>query len=146
MGSFSAMGQTDIKPFGRRISVIDRVSLYQTPVPSSRFSSEALLCGDTIQFEYKRDELKIKTGLKFKSVKATRTRAESACTVWHIEGAYDTLIRIDESLWVKEVKLETADTRLRLGQDWVMNHYMIYLDSVGCFEFIAESWMILNED
>ena len=27
-----------------------------------------------------------------------------------------------------------------------MHHYMIYLDSAGCFEFIAESWEAIQDE
>jgi hypothetical protein len=27
-----------------------------------------------------------------------------------------------------------------------MHHFMIYLDSAGCFEVIAESWEVLPEE
>jgi hypothetical protein len=29
---------------------------------------------------------------------------------------------------------------------WEMHHYMIYLDSAGCFEVIAESWQSLTDE
>ena len=119
-------------------------ALYETPVPSVDFSIEAECCGNVIRFAYQKDGLEFRSGLRFKRVKATRSRSESACTVWHID-AYDTLMEIESSQWADEVRADTADKQRRLGQTWTMKHYIIYLDSVGCFEFLAESWEVLDE-
>ncbi len=66
-----------------------------------------------------------------------RKREECCCKVWHIEGAYDTLVEVEDSAWVAEMR---ADTCEQWRNKWETHHYMIYLDSVGCFEIIAESW------
>jgi hypothetical protein len=41
---------------------------------------------------------------------------------------------------VEEIR---AGTQEQSRDKWQMHHYMIYLDSVGRFEFIAESWAAL---
>jgi hypothetical protein len=69
-----------------------------------------------------------------------RKRAERCCTAWHIEGAYDTLVEVVDSRWVEEMRVDTAEP---FRDKWATHHYMIYLDSVGCFEIIAESWTAL---
>lgn len=119
--------------------------IYQTTVPSTEFSTEAVLCANVVRFGYQVDGTDRRSGLRFKRVKATRTRAESACTAWHIDGAYDTLVEIENSPWKDEVQADTADRQRRLGETWALHHYMIYLDSSGCFEFLAESWEALPE-
>ena len=68
-----------------------------------------------------------------------RTRTERCCTAWHIEGAYDTLVEVEGSSWVNEIR---ADTQALWRDKWAMHHYMIYLDSI-CFEVIADSWEAL---
>jgi len=120
--------------------VSDRKALYQPPVASTEFSTEAMLYGNEIRFGYVVDNLERFGGIRFKRTWAKRTRSESACTVWHIDGAYDTLVEIENSSWVAEVQAETLDSQRKRGESWNMHHYMIYLDSVGCFEFLAESW------
>jgi hypothetical protein len=72
-----------------------------------------------------------------------RKRAERCCTAWHIEGTYDTLVEIKNSPWLQEI---LADTQEMWRDKWATHHYMIYLDSVGCFEVIAESWSAVSED
>ncbi len=108
-------------------------TIYQVPVPSTDFTTEAVLCGNVIRFGYRRQDTLCKNGIRFKRVKAVRTRAESSCTEWHIEGAYDTLVEIEGSSWVEELQTDTADRRQRLGEKWEIHHYMIYLDKGGLF-------------
>ena len=87
-----------------------------------------------------KDGVKCKDGITFSKVAAVRIRAERCSTVWHIEGAYDTLVEIEGSPWVEQIR---ADTTERWRNKWETHHYMIYLDSTGCFEVIAESWAAL---
>jgi len=115
--------------------------LYTIPVPSTSFTTEAHFDGkeSAIIFCYERDRSIHRGMIKFRGIAAMRKRAERCCTAWHIEGAYDTLVEIAESDWLKEIR---ADTNLQWRDRWEMHHYMIYLDSVGCFEFIADSWAV----
>lgn len=115
--------------------------LYTVPVPSTSFISEAHFDGGgtspTIRFGYRQDGKDCVGEIAFIKVLAVRTRAERCCTAWHIEGAYDTLVEVDDSEWVEEMR---ADTPGQWRDKWQMHHYMIYLDSAGCFEIIGESW------
>lgn len=105
-----------------------------------------MLCGNVLRFGYRQNGCELKGALRFNGIKAVRTRAESACTGWHVDGVYDTLSEVEDSVWVKEIQVDTADLQRRFGQKWSLHHYMIYLDSVGCFEFVAESWEALPEE
>jgi hypothetical protein len=115
--------------------------LYETPVPSAEFTTEAYF-DDTgvepaIRFGYKKDASEQRAGIMFKKVLAFRSRAERCCTPWHIEGAYDTLVEVENSAWVEELRSNLSGP---WKDAWETHHYMIYLDSVGSFEVIAESW------
>jgi hypothetical protein len=116
-------------------------ALYTIAVPSTDFNVEAYFDGKgaspAIRFGYKRDGLQHQEAITFSRVLAVRTRAERSCKAWHIEGAYDTLVEIEDSPWVKEV---VADISEQWRDKWEAHHFMIYLDSAGCFEVIAESW------
>ena len=116
--------------------------LYTVPVPSTSFTTHAYYDGQTeaIRFGYGKDGAKREGGIKFNKVLAVRTRSERCCTAWHIDGAYDTLAEVEGSSWVGELR---ADTQEQWRDKWAMHHYMIYLDSVGCFEIIADSWEVL---
>lgn len=116
--------------------------LYELPVLSSEFR------GLRIQVSPGRDyalvyECKDQQGgsaqgqITFHRVRAYRFRAEVHCTGWHVEGAYDVLAHVEESEWSASIRRETAQG---WADEWVLNHYMIYLDSVGSFEVLAESW------
>lgn len=117
--------------------------LYQIPIPSTDFDLDATMCGPLLRFQYYRNEKMYRSGIRFNGVLAIRTRAERCCTSWHVEGAYDTLVEVDGSSWVEEMR---ADTTERWRNEWETHHYMIYLDSAGCFEAIAASWDILQEE
>lgn len=121
--------------------------LHTVPVASTDFVTEAYWDGKgmspAIRFSYKKDDAEYRTGIAFSRVLAFRKRAERCCKAWHIEGAYDTLVEVEDSSWVEEMR---ADTNEHWRNKWAMHHYMIYLDSVGCFEAIAESWRALPDE
>lgn len=75
-------------------------------------------------------------GLRFRRVRAYRFRAESHCTQWHIEGAYDTLVEVEQSDWVEE--LVSAEPDEAWGQ-WTIRHFLIYIDGSGAYEVAAEN-------
>jgi hypothetical protein len=113
--------------------------LYELPVASTRFHGDPVLCDGALSYKYYEDKTLMFGGISFKRVTATRTRTERCCTVWHTE-AYDKLVEVHESSWLKEIE---ADTDPNWRYKATMHHYMMYLDSAGCFELIAESWELL---
>jgi len=119
-------------------------NLYTVPVPSTDFSQEAYWDGKgaspAIRFAFKKDRVEYQGRIEFQKVLVMQKRAERCCKAWHIEGTYDTLVEIENSTWVKEIQSDISE-RWRDGRK--TQHYMIYLDSVGCFEIIAESWTAL---
>ncbi|WP_375397100.1 hypothetical protein [uncultured Sphingomonas sp.] len=124
----------------------NRTALYEIPVPSTDFIADAILCGNVIRYGYESEGHNVKSGLIFNKVKAKRTRAEGACTKWHIEGAYDTLVEIEESEWINEILAETLISREKSGEVWELHHYLIYIDGSGCIEVVAASWKVLDEE
>jgi hypothetical protein len=74
--------------------------------------------------------------LRFRKHRAHRMRAESYCTPWHIESVYDTLCEVASSPWIDELRAAAAP---EWRDYWVMKHFMIYVDSFGCLEVVAES-------
>jgi hypothetical protein len=76
------------------------------------------------------------SGVFFDDVRAYRHRAESHCTEWHI-GAYDSVVEVEDSEWVAELLAAMPPDMRDLFE---MHHYMIYLDSAGCYEVVAASW------
>jgi len=119
--------------------------LHKIPVASTTFVTDAYFDGQgispAIRFRYRIDGATQQGGIRFNNVLAVRTRAERCCRAWHIEGAYDTLVEVEGSSWVEELRSDTAE---QWRNKWEMHHYMIYLDSAGCFEVIADSWAALE--
>lgn len=56
-------------------------------------------------------------------------------------GVYDTIAEVEDSAWVKELVLDQS-----MPADWIIRHFMLYLDSSGCYEAAAESWELLPEE
>lgn len=124
-----------------------KVSLGQIPTASTSITSDVVAVHEggslTLRFEFDRDGVLVRSGVVFAKVRAHRWRAESHCTAWHIEGAYDTVVEVEDSGWVTELLM--AEPRETWGR-WVIRHFMIFIDSAGCFEVAAESWSLLPEE
>jgi len=121
------------------MNMTSKKPLHTVPVASTSFTIHAYFDGQTeaIRFGYRKDGTTQQGGIRFNHALAVRTRSERCCTAWHIDGAYDTLVEIEGSSWVEEMRADTAE---QWKNKWAMHHYMIYLDSAGCFEVIADSW------
>lgn len=78
--------------------------------------------------------------VEFSGVRAFRQRAESLCTAWHIEGAYDTVVEVVDSDWVAEL---TADVSDRSKGRFPMRHFLLYLDSFGALEVVGAAAALL---
>lgn len=119
---------------------MEKLPLFSLPYPSTAAVNGAklvdqdrglllsLVCGD--------DGRERQVGVLFVKPRAFRKREEIYCTTWHVKDAYDTLCEVKESDWVAQLRNDAvADWRDR----WVMRHFMIYIDSFGSLEVIAES-------
>ncbi len=129
------------------ISMAIKRALYTLPVPSTDFTREPYYDGagprPTIHFGYKRNQIQFVGGIRFERVLCANLRAESCCTPWHIEGVYDKLVEIEDSGWVRDI---VKDMVPNLRGKTPLHHYMIYMDSAGCFEVIAAAWETLAEE
>ena len=119
--------------------------LYKVPRPSTGFEQtffDGKGSKKAIRFSYWSDSALVQAGIQFSHVAAVKTRAERCCTAWHIEGAYDTLVEVVDSPWVLELR-EAMQPEWR--EKWVTKHYLIYLDSAGCFELVASGFEPIEE-
>ncbi|MGQ0631770.1 MAG: hypothetical protein ACT4P1_12065 [Sporichthyaceae bacterium] len=125
----------------------EKVALVTLPVASTALLSEPVFefpGGEAVmRFDFEREGERLRGGLRFGRVRAFRFRAEGHCTAWHVEDVYDTLAEVAGSGWVSE--LLTAEPGETWGR-WVIRHFMIYIDSAGCYEVAAESWSWLAEE
>ena len=122
-------------------------SLYEIPEPSTDSVTDASLqlLGrvGVIRFDYYRNDTTFRSAIRFSGVVASRTRSERCCTAWHIDGAYDTLAEVSESSWIEEIIDQTQE---RYRAQVSVRHFIIYLDSVGCFELLAEDFEVAPEE
>ncbi len=122
-------------------------SLYELPEPSTASVTDANLhvIGKfgVLKFDYLRDDTPYRSGLKFSGIVATRTFGERCCTAWHIEQCYDTLCEIEDSAWIDEIRNQMPD---RYRNELNVRHFIIYLDSAGCFEVLADSFEHITEE
>jgi hypothetical protein len=125
----------------------EKRKLYELPEPSTASVTDANLqvTGKigVLKFDYVRDGTPYRSGVKFLGVVATRTFGERSCTVWHIEQCYDALCEVENSDWIDEIRGQMPD---RYKSEFNVRHFMIYLDSAGCFEVLAESFENLKEE
>jgi hypothetical protein len=124
-----------------------KVPLGELPVASTSFTSDvdAVTTGGamTLRFTFPRGGVTYRGGVRFEKVRASRWRTESLCSAWHIEGAYDTIAEVEGSEWVEELQAAEPDHHRGF---WTMRHFMLYIDSAGCFEAVAGSWALLEEE
>jgi hypothetical protein len=89
-----------------------------------------------LRCRYERDGSMYAGGLRFERVRAYRFRAEGHCTPWHVEGSYETLVEIEGSDWIPELRAaEPPDA----GGRWIIRHFLIYIDGAGAYEVAAEA-------
>lgn len=126
---------------------------YTLPEPSTEMYSPAATMsfdGGTLilHYDYSRYQNEqllgvFRSGLLFHGVRAFSHRADYHCTPWQVEHSYDKLVEVEDSEWVAELKANTPES---FRNQWDMHHYMIFLDSSGCYEIVAESWVALPEE
>lgn len=135
---------TSIRPV--KTKGVGKRALAALPVPSTSFTTDVAFTfpgGEAeLHYEFVRDGAAVRGGIHFEWVRAFRFRAESHCTPWHTDGAYDTLVEVIPSDWVSE--LVRAQPR-KTPWHWDIRHFLIYLDSAGAFEIAAASWSWLAE-
>lgn len=73
--------------------------------------------------------------LRFVKQRAFRKRSETYCTAWHVTDDYDTVCEVQRSDWVQELRSASVP---EWRDQWIMRHFMIYLDGFGCLEVVAE--------
>jgi hypothetical protein len=126
--------------------LMEKKPLTTLPVPSTSFVSDPTFTNPggvaELSYEFQREGVLVRSGLRFERVRAFRFRAEGHATIWHLQGAYDTLVEVVSSDWAKE--LLDAEPRETSGR-WTIRHFLIYVDSAGAYEVAAESWSMLPE-
>jgi hypothetical protein len=122
------------------------IECYNLPEPSTSSQSGVQVGLDggnlNLHFDYDKDGVIYNHGLTFYKVRSYRYTAELHCPDWKIEESYDNLVMVLDSELVIELEQSTPED---MRNFWHLNHYMIYFDSFGCFEVVAESWDLIPE-
>ena len=126
---------------------VHKIPVGVLPVASTSFGEATFhdQIGDALlKFDFSREGVWYRGGISFEAGRSYRFRAESYCTPWHMEGAYDTLVEVMGSPWIAE--LHEAESEAGSYGPWVLRHFMIYIDRAGCFEVVAAAWAWLPEE
>ncbi len=120
--------------------------LWEFPVPSTCIAEggvkliypggDALLLFD--YYDVEKNDAVFNSGIMFDAVQAHRHTTDKF--IKSLLGAYDSLIEITYSEWVKELR----EINQEIADYWNIKHYAIFLDSNGLFEFIARDYKILE--
>jgi hypothetical protein len=123
-----------------------KVPMAFLPVASTDFTSDATFehpgGSAAIRCCYQREAVTVKGGVRFARVRSYRFRTEAYCTAWHVQDAYDTISEVVSSDWLNELRVDEQESAR--GR-WELHHFILYIDSVGCFELAAESWSWLED-
>lgn len=118
----------------------------QLPFPSTDLlrDVECVSVGDTVRLllAWDAEGGEDRYALTFHGVRASSHHSEAACSAWHIEGVYDTVCEVTPSDWLVQVRPRVERVWPGVG---ALSHFMVYLDSDGCHEFLARSWNLEGE-
>ncbi len=118
---------------------------YELPMFSSNLISEPKITIKNMDVEiviegYDDEDVFSRISIKFLSVLGMKQT--SARFTPNLYGAYDKIVQITESEWLKEMqKLNNEDYSY-----WKPNHYVMYLDGIGLYQFIAKSVEVMEHE
>lgn len=119
---------------------MQKQKLLVLPFPSTAVIRGPVLCTDggdlLLSMDFDDDGQKRSASVRFVKQRAFRKRSETYCTGWHVNDTYDTVCEVQGSDWVDELRAASVP---EWRDQWVMRHFMIYVDSFGCVEVVAES-------
>lgn len=120
--------------------MMQKQKILELPCPSTAVIGGPTLCTDggdlLLSMDFDDEGRKRSACLRFARQRAFRKRSETYCTEWHVTDTYDTVCEVQPSDWVKELRAASVP---EWRDHWVMHHFIIYVDSFGCLEVVAES-------
>lgn len=124
---------------------MQKLKILMLPFPSTVAVDDPVLCTSgsdlLLSIDFDDDGTRGSACLRFGKQRAFRKRGEIYCTAWHVTDVYDIVCEVQGSDWVQEL-LSASVPEWR--DQWVMRHFMIYIDSFGCLEVVAESVTLDN--
>jgi hypothetical protein len=120
-----------------------KIKILELPLPSTAVTHGPVLCTDggdlLLSMDFDDEVRKRPACLRFVKQRALRRRSEIYCTPWHVTDTFDTVCEVHESDWVQELRSASVP---EWRDRWKMRHFMIYVDSFGCLEVVAESALL----
>lgn len=122
---------------------MQKLKVLELPFASTALVADPTLCADggdlLLSMEFDDEGPRYSAQLRFVKERAFRSRSEIYCTSWHVTDTFDTVCEVQESDWVQELRAASVP---EWRDYWVMRHFMIYVDSFGCLEVVAESALL----
>ena len=119
---------------------MQKLKLLELPLASTAVTRGPTLYTDggelLLSMDFDEDGRKRSACIRFTRQRAFLMRSEIYCTPWHVTETFDTVCEVQGSEWVQELRSAAVP---EWRDRWVMRHFMIYLDSFGCLEVVAES-------
>lgn len=119
---------------------MQKLKILELPLPSTAVIRGPTLCTDggelLLSMDFDDEGRKLSASIRFIKQRAFRMRSEIYCTSWHVTDTFDTLCEVQGSDWVQELRSASVP---EWRDRWVMRHFIIYVDSFGCLEVVAES-------
>jgi len=91
----------------------------------------------TLSFSYEGESESVSGQLRFQGCEAFRVTYSTACTADNISAAYDKLVDLGETDWLREVRTITARTTQNVSR---LRHLMIYFDDGPAYEFVCRDF------
>ncbi|NKI96514.1 hypothetical protein [Rhizobacter sp. SG703] len=121
--------------------------LFALPCSSAEVIRGPALCIDRgdllLSMDFENEGQKRSVCLRFVKQRAFRKRSEIYCTGWHVDDVHEAVCELPESDWVAELRNDAVP---EWRDRWAMRHFMVFVDSFGCLEVVAESVALEDED
>lgn len=125
---------------------MEKLPLFSLPCSSTAAIHGPKLVDDdrglSLSLVCEQDERARQVKVLFVKSRAFRKREEIYCTGWHLKDTYDTICEVKDSDWVAELR---GDAVPEWRDRWLLRHFIIYVDSFGCLEVIAEAASLDDE-
>lgn len=110
---------------------------YQLPLFSQTLSSDPIIKFDNLDIimeleGYDEKDYLRKVYITFEIVQCYKHTSEMFTP--ELYGAYDKVVELKDSTWIQEMK-KINEEKFRF---WHVRHFVVYLDGIGMYEFMAQ--------
>jgi hypothetical protein len=94
-----------------------------------------------IEFDFQVENLLEHARLEFVRVRDFEFTAEGHTRVWDFEGAYNALVEVEESTWVRSL---VGAQRPEMRGRFEIRHFMIYIEDSGSYKWAAADFELVR--